>query len=383
MKRFLAIGLLLGLFIPISYAQSYFDDDIYYNPKKDKNNNSSSSKKSNYIANMADMDVDLYNRRGEQYYVSPIDTIGVYAENGEDFVYTQQIQKYYNPTIVVDNANLLGDVLSNAYGNVEIIINDNGIPVFSPYYGWNYPYYWSGYSPLSWNLSFGGWGWNVGFFDPWYSWTWGPSWSWGWGPGWNWGWGPSWGWNPGPGPGWGPGWRPGPPLATWRPGGNRPVGPNPGWSGNTRPGGNFNMSNHGNLNYGSTRPAAGRPSSGVTKPGNNIIEAGRPSGVVNNNGRWEYNTSGSTGHRQSGTGVVNKANTGNMTPAVNTSKPNTPSNKVSTPSRNNNNTTNRNNYNSINNSNNRVSTPSRNTGGRSTSGGGRTTGGGGGRGRHR
>ena len=52
----------------------------------------------------------------------PADTIGLRAENGEDFpVYTQQIQKYYNPTIVLDNAELLADVLNNSYGNVDIV----------------------------------------------------------------------------------------------------------------------------------------------------------------------------------------------------------------------------------------------------------------------
>ena len=112
---------------------------------------------------MADMDVDAYNRRGEQYYASPVDTIGTYVENGEDFVYTQQIQKYYNPTIVVDNADVLGDVLENAYGNVEIVIDNNGLLVFSPYYGWNYPYYAGWWSSPSWGLSINPWGWSIGF----------------------------------------------------------------------------------------------------------------------------------------------------------------------------------------------------------------------------
>ena len=99
-------------------AQDYFDD-VYYNPKKQVTTSSANvvktqqQRKSNYISNMADMDVDAYNRRGEQYYVSRIDTIGTNAESGEDFIYTQQIHKYYNPTIVVENVNPLGDILSN------------------------------------------------------------------------------------------------------------------------------------------------------------------------------------------------------------------------------------------------------------------------------
>lgn len=163
MKHQLLISAMLLLTPAAVYAQDYFDDDIYYNPKK--SSSTSQKKKSAYIPNMADMDVDAYNRRGEQYYASPVDTIGTYVENGEDFVYTQQIQKYYNPTIVVDNADVLGDVLENAYGNVEIVIDNNGLPVFSPYYGWNYPYYAGWWSSPSWGLSINPWGWSIGFLS--------------------------------------------------------------------------------------------------------------------------------------------------------------------------------------------------------------------------
>ncbi|MDE5883106.1 MAG: hypothetical protein K2H60_15405, partial [Muribaculaceae bacterium] len=181
MKHQLILSGFLLITTSTMLGQSYFDDDIYYNPNKDKSQTTATKKQkkqSNYIANMADMDVDAYNRR-DQYYVTPIDTIGRGVENGEDFVYTQQIQKYYNPTIVVDNADLLGDVLANAYGNVEIVINDAGLPVFTPYYSYGWPYY------NRWGFNVGTWGWNVSFYDPWYAWNWGPS--WGWGPSWAWG----------------------------------------------------------------------------------------------------------------------------------------------------------------------------------------------------
>ncbi len=211
-------------------AQEY--DDIYYNPKKDKtastSNNKKKKKKSYYIKDFENVDVDEYNRRG-QYYSSPIDTIGARAENDEDFVYTQQIQKYYNPTIVIDNSDILEDVLQNSYGNVEIVF-DNGLPTFAPYYGYSIPYYY---------------GWN----DPWY-WNWGPSWrpSWAWGPSWSWGWGPSWAWGPSWNWGWGPSWAWGPSWgpswgwgghhhhhADYRPGGRLPNRPGSNWASNTRP----------------------------------------------------------------------------------------------------------------------------------------------------
>ena len=73
-------------------------DDIYFNPNR----------KSEVVVNentevVNGRDVDEYNRFGG-YYESEIDTIGSVISNGEDFVYTKQIQKYYNPTIVADNA---------------------------------------------------------------------------------------------------------------------------------------------------------------------------------------------------------------------------------------------------------------------------------------
>lgn len=380
-KLYIALISLLA-FAGTSVAQNYFDD-VYYNPKKDTSSTTSTATKqkqqSYYIADMGNMDVDTYNRRGNQYFVSQIDTIGSVVENGEDFVYTQQIQKYYNPTIVVDNANVLGDVLSNAYGNVDIIINDNGYPVFAPYYGWNWnwPYYSSIWSPWSWNLSFGGWGWSVGWYDPWLSWGWGPGW---WNPGPAWGWGPAWrpgpGWGPGHGPGWGPGWGPGPgPMASWNPRGNRPVAPRPGWSNTAqRPAGNMQMTNRpvGNYRGGANAGVAQRPMQSTN---------GRPTGVVNNNGKWQYNTTATTGHRTAGTGVL-PSKTNQSQPAVGnnrTSTSNSKSNNTIT-NTNRNNTTNRS---TISNSRSNIGTGSIGSGSRST--GGRSTGGRGvgGGGRHR
>ncbi|MEZ3519347.1 MAG: hypothetical protein K1V75_05350, partial [Muribaculaceae bacterium] len=161
------------------------EDDIYYNPKKAEKEATQERVSRNYIADFQDMDVDDYNRRG-QYYVSPVDTIGMRAETDQDFVYTTQIQKYYNPTIVLDNVDLLTDVIANSYGNVNVEFNINGIPSFGPYVSylptaWGNWYLWN--SP-GWSIS---WGWNGPWSSPW------------WGGPWNWGYGPSWGW----GPGWG------------------------------------------------------------------------------------------------------------------------------------------------------------------------------------
>lgn len=374
-KHYIALFALIAC-AGTSFAQSYFDD-VYYNPKKDKTTVSTTQKKqeSYYISNMADMDVDAYNRRGEQYYVSQIDTIGTRVENGEDFVYTQQIQKYYNPTIVVDNANALGDILTNAYGNVDIIINANGYPVFAPYYGWNWPYYTSVWSPWNWGFSIGGWGWGVSWYNPW----WGPGW---WSPGPSWAWGPSWGWGYPwrPGPGWGPGPGPAPrPMYSYSPRGNRAVAPRPGWSGNSQHPGNAQMHRPNGGNYG-----GGNSGFAPTRaPGSHSTSTGRPAGVVNNNGRWEYNTTGQTGHRTGATGVlpgrnpqstVNNGKIGNNRTTV-TTKPSVNGGNTRTTTNNRSSVSNTRSTNSVN----------RSSMGGSHSSGGRSTGGrgGGGGGRHR
>ncbi len=94
---------------PVLQAQEDFDD-IYYNPERQQPKCQEVQKQSYYIKDFSDMDVDDYNRRGF-YYNSPSTRIGMSAEAEPDFVYTQQIQKYYNPTIVLDNSDMLADVL--------------------------------------------------------------------------------------------------------------------------------------------------------------------------------------------------------------------------------------------------------------------------------
>lgn len=381
MRKIFILGLMLAAGSGALLADD-FEDDIYYNPKKDNRSKTvKKNKQSQYIENFADLDVDTYNRRG-QYYASPIDTIGRTVENGEDFVYTQQIQKYYNPTIVIDNVDVLEDVLSNSYGNVDIVI-ENGYPMFSSYsYSWPY---WRN----PWNWSYAGWGWGPGWYDPWYSW--GPSWSWGWGPSWAWGpswsWGPSWGWGPSWSWGWGPDWGWGggrPSYAHHRPNGNRPVGPNPGWASDTRPGGNYNGGG-GRPIYGSNsaRPGSGNVTNGsnpTSRPGNyhrggnsgyNGLHGMRPANSNNsgNNSDRGYRFN-SGGHRV----------TGNSSNGTNSNR----SNRQGYNRNQNNNNSNRYNYNnSTNRRTNSYNSGSYNSGGSHRSSGGSFGGGGGGRGRHR
>ncbi|MDE5808103.1 MAG: hypothetical protein K2H76_08290, partial [Muribaculaceae bacterium] len=174
MKKYLYTMAFLAIAGSAMQAQEF--DDIYYNPKTDNTQAAveKKSKKSNYIKDFSSIDVDQYNRRG-QYYDSPVDTIGAQAEVGEDFVYTQKIQKFYNPTIVVENADVLADVIDNSYGNVNIVF-DNGLPYFNSIYGW--PGYYNSYVWMpSWRWG-GSFSWSyspVWGFEYWPAWSIGPS----------------------------------------------------------------------------------------------------------------------------------------------------------------------------------------------------------------
>ena len=366
-KRLILIPALLAGFAGSIWGQDYYDDDIYYNPKKDTVAKKKTTKKisDNYIADFSNIDVDTYNMAGN-FMPMPADTIGAKSGSGEDFVYTQQIQKYYNPTIVIDNADLLADVLNNSYGNVDIVINDNGLVSFAPYscnwpywsysYGWPYSYGWGAYPYYC-----GGLGWNIGFgyYDPFYAW--GPSWGWGWGPGYYPGWGAGWTW----GPVWsGNGYH----YADRTPNGNRRSGATSGWSQNARPGGNY-AGNH--RVSGGRYTAPGYTQSATSTSGNHrIYNRGESNSSTNATGTYRGNPSNnrgytinSSGHRVSGNGSTN----------MNSS------------------TTNRRNYNNNTNNNSRTYNSNRSynsgtyRGGAGSSGSMRGAGGGGGgaRGRHR
>lgn len=224
-------------------AAAQYDDDIYYNPKKDTKAKAEKALRQGtpkLLKSMDDMDIDVYNRRGRSHYGSASDTIGSRAASAEDFKYTQQIQRFYNPTIVVENIDQLEDVLANSVGNIEIVTDASGLPYLystpSMCINWRYDpaFSWAraGFAPYLWG-AFSPWGYNGGWYDPWYAGYWGPgfSWSWnfgpswGWGPSWNWGWN-SW-WNPGGwwGPAWGPAWGgPAVPSYAMRPHGNSVIG---------------------------------------------------------------------------------------------------------------------------------------------------------------
>lgn len=300
-RRYIIMGV-FALTMPFVHTQAddFFDDDIYYNPSKEKKVTKQSS---SYIANFDDLDVDTYNRRG-QYYVSPIDTVGERIGMEEDFVYTQQLQKFYNPTIVVENADVLADILENSYGNVDIVI-DNGNINFAPAYLTNS--YYGFYSP--WNWTYSTWNWGLGYYDPWYRpWGWGLSYSWY--PGWSWGWGPSWGYGPGWNWGWGPSYVV--PAVTHRPAGNHRVGAAAGWASTSRP----SVGNHRTLNGkvpGTNRHPTGNPNYNQTGAGNHRTYRGSGSSMnttINSSGSNRVQTDNRTTHNNNRNNYTPSRNTG-------------------------------------------------------------------------
>lgn len=317
MKRIILGLTIISVAASALYAQDEFDD-IYYNPKAksksatEANQNKKKSNKSNYIANFSEMDVDAYNNRGF-YYESDVDTIGAAVEAAEDFVYTQQIQKYYNPTIVLDNADVLADVLENSYGNVEIVIKNN-VPVFSSIY-------------------YGDYGWAPGY----YNWTYRPAWSWGyaWGPfSVSWNYGPYWAWDYwpawslGPSWAWGPGYRPWYPprphyhghrpyYAYHRPGAYRPVNPGSGWS--------------------SRHPSANRPHASASRPtrqpGGGRTPALRPGSTSVKNDRFQASDRRVTNNRRGSATQATTATTPNGNSTINGNKTTTTSGRSQTATR--------------------------------------------------
>lgn len=307
-----------SLLFPFAMTAQDYEDDIYYDGRKAEKQQEARrearQQQYGYVwqpSIEAERDVDEYNRYGA-YYTTPADTIGLGIASSEDFVYTQQIQKYYNPTIVVDNQEVLADVLANSYGNVNIVYNawDPAFDTWAyvPYsVTWGNPWY---------GLSVG-WGWG-GWYSPWYA-SWSPWYDYGWG--WGWGWGPSWGWTyPGhchghwayrdyhsrPSMGVRPGWS-----AGSRPSAGRPSSTRPGYAG----GGT--LSRPGNVGGGSGRPGSGvnsrpgvaaRPSGGNLRPGAGNVRPGVSGGYTYDYRKGTLN-SGNAVRRDNG-GYVNGASSG-------------------------------------------------------------------------
>lgn len=325
MMKFFLSFLTIALAAAAASAQGFYEDDIYFNSSKDKDKNKEAARKQalqrtatrpdgvivrrlpDYAAadtysfeGTSARSVDEYNRRGifARDSITPLDT----AALTQDFAYTRQIEKYYNPAVVTGSHDKALEELYYAEpANVNIYINSPG--------WWSGPYwstYWGGwYDPW-----YGGWG------SPWWNGYWGPGWAWG-GPAWGWGgpywpgWGPAWGWGPSWGPAWGwsrpiyaPGWG-----GTWRPdmdrrhpGVNRRPGSFSPNRGTYNPGGNWRPAYNGGNRHQSTSPnyRPGYNNSNNNKNNynsngnyNNYTRPGRNNSNTTNNSTWRNSGSGS------------------------------------------------------------------------------------------
>lgn len=178
-------------------GQSYYDDDIYYNPSKVKKTEKREVKKQ-ITEETADFeeptyqvytsnprDVDEYNRRGA-YKVSA-DTISAdtVVANPDVFQYTERMERFDNPTIVVSSDDSRLKELYYA-DNVNIYVGTPSVTwsIGGFYNPWYSPCYRSSWYYNSWYWSFG-----WGCYRPYYGWYdpfWGPSYPYyGWGYGWS------------------------------------------------------------------------------------------------------------------------------------------------------------------------------------------------------
>lgn len=315
-------------------AQDIYDD-IYYNPRDEKKTPEvkkpvSRQTVAEYPAadtynfdSGSTRDIDDYNRRG----IFAVDTTAVVqtAETPADFECTRQIERFYNPDVIVASSDpTLARVYYAEPANINIIVDPGwgwSSPYYSGYWGWSNPYYYPGY-----------WGWGGPWYSSWYYgspyWAW--SWSWGWGPGF--GYVPSWAWRPGwGGPAWG--WsRPNNPRHpnAWqanRPGYGRPGGvPNangqrPGATGRpgatTRPGGHQTTTRPGGTINSGQRPGA---THGGQRPGAVTTERpGRLSGGFNTMPQTTINKTHQTINRRDA-GTLNYGKTVNTNRTVNTTQ---------------------------------------------------------------
>lgn len=190
MKKILAsliAMILIGSYNSFVIAQDDYDDDIYFNAKKAKTEKKdkvvnattmSSVTTADYPAadtyvitgNGVNIDIDTYNRRG----VFANDTISANSssrvENTQSFECTQQIERFYNPRVIIESPD---ESVAQIYYATPA--TDIDIYIGSPYCGVSYPYY---SSPWYWSTPRSWWYYNSWVYNPWY-WDYYPSWYWG------------------------------------------------------------------------------------------------------------------------------------------------------------------------------------------------------------
>ncbi|MDE7407983.1 MAG: hypothetical protein K2M76_06135, partial [Muribaculaceae bacterium] len=173
-RLLIVLAALIGTSAAIN-AQSYYDDDIYFDAakapktavKKKKTPVQAEASTINYTAlpgsdtyivvSNNNRDVDEYNRRGS--YTALPDTLTGGIDSLQNFKYTQRLERFHNPDVVIGSGNedliyvynnALQEQNSNASTQINIYMDSPGY--WSPYY---YPSAWS-------------WAWHTpGDYGPW------------------------------------------------------------------------------------------------------------------------------------------------------------------------------------------------------------------------
>lgn len=177
------LSILCGFLMAISLsgvAQDY--DDIYFDSSKDKKKETKkvTVKKTQQLVNQNntvvdfdgitnERDVDEYNRR---YMYNVVDTLvqdSLPIENDGDFVYTDRIKRFHNPSVIIETND--PDLAEAYYVSTSPEVN---IIVGTPSYYWGTPYW---YYP-SYYTWYTGW-YGPDWYTPWYGWGWSFGWTWG------------------------------------------------------------------------------------------------------------------------------------------------------------------------------------------------------------
>lgn len=292
------LSLVLSLIFAVSFSGIAQDfDDIYYNSSKSKKHETKTEVQSN-ITNVQESaivdnstegsmrDVDEYNRRNvvAQYDSTMTDSLLV---GQGDFVYTDRIKRFYNPSVISETAD--PELAELYYVSTTPSVN---LIIGTPTYGWD-PYWYNWYSPsYSW---YAGW-YGPRWYSPYYAWDWNWSFGWGWHYPMHY---PHWGYGPSCYPGHihGPVMGGGHIQPTYNKGGRRPFGTN----------------NNSGVSNG-RRPVTTATSKGSTSV-NGANTGRRPSAVnvnnsSNNNNRPAVSTSSNTnnGRRPAVTQSTNSRN---------------------------------------------------------------------------
>lgn len=177
-RLILVVLLMIGV-QPI-IADEYNNDDIYFDSSKQKNNKKQKqSVEQTKFESICDYsngykirDIDEYNRQGIYSYIDTTKNDSILIKDG--YVYTNRIERFYNPSIVVGSGNQdLIDSYNENQSDINIYVNtywppylySGWCPMYSAFY---IPWYYGIYEPwlhYRWYTCYYDWRWYYPYFD--------------------------------------------------------------------------------------------------------------------------------------------------------------------------------------------------------------------------